>query len=94
MKKAFTSKTLQRDYVFRFRIHNYNFTCKVTAINKGFDGLLDVPYITYRCTVFSSVFYTIELPRLMSFPHNLNYRTFRSVIQDEVTSYILHILFN
>ena len=94
MKKVFTRKTLQRDYVFRFRIHNYNFTCKLTAVDKGFDGLLDVPYISYRCIVFSSVFYTMEIPHLMSFPHNINYRTFRSVIQDEVVSHVTHILFN
>lgn len=94
MKKNFSKKSLQRDYVFRFRVKNYNFTCKLISVNRGFDGLVDLPYITYRCFIYSPVFYTMEIPHLMSCSNNLNYRTFRSIVQDEVVSYISQTLFD
>lgn len=93
MKKAFSVRTLQRDYVFRFRICNYNFTCKLICVDKGFDGLLDVPYVSYRCIIYSTVFRTTEIRHLLSFPHNINYRTFRNTVQDEVSSHVYYTFF-
>lgn len=94
MKKTFAKKTLHRDYVFRFRINNCNFTCKLIAIDKGFDNLLDLPYITYSCMVCSPSFYSFVLPRLLTFSYDLNYRTFRRIVQDEVVSYVSQTLFD
>lgn len=94
MKKPFTTKSLQSAYVFRFKIHNHNFTCKLVAKDRGFGDFFIVPYLSYHVTIYSSVLRTIELPYLLCYSSEMNYRLFRNFVQREVTSYVSSILFN